>query len=278
MNLRLPGILLCALVLSACGSWGGSKRAPSGPYKLSKDVAPADHEIPADIANTPDPVPRVEPISRSGNPDSYEVFGKTYKPVKRREPDFRESGKASWYGKKFHGNKTASGEVYDMFKMTAAHKTLPLPSYVRVTRRDNGKSCIVRVNDRGPFHPGRIIDLSYAAAARLGMIGIGEAPVEIEVVGPDDSDLPPPAPAPEIQVARWKPGYWVVGTYSDPIDAAAVREDLASSGLGAGIQDLVDSGQALLEVIVGPFEDEAASLQVLDHLRQRGHSPQWRVN
>ncbi|MBI70794.1 MAG: hypothetical protein CME29_03610 [Gemmatimonadetes bacterium] len=121
--------------------------------------------------------------SRIGNPDSYEEFGERYK-VLQSSNGFREKGLASWYGIDFHGRDTSSGEVYDMYEMTAAHKTLPLPTYVRVSNLDNGRSSIVRVNDRGPFIEGRIIDLSYAAAYRLGITGPGTANVEIIALEP----------------------------------------------------------------------------------------------
>ena len=171
-----------------------------GPAPLSeRDRGPAPEEIPEGIELTPDAIPQDEPRSRSGNSPEYQVFGKTYRTMAKVGSSFRERGHASWYGKKFHGRKTANGELYDMFKMTAAHKTLPLPSYVRVTNLSNGKTTVVRVNDRGPFHKGRIIDLSYAAAAKLELINHGAVEVEIEVV---TADSPPPtvvaAAAPEV--------------------------------------------------------------------------------
>ena len=127
--------------------------------------------------------------SRIGNPDSYEEFGERYK-VLQSSNGFREKGLASWYGIDFHGRDTSSGEVYDMYEMTAAHKTLPLPTYVRVSNLDNGRSSIVKVNDRGPFIEGRIIDLSYAAAYRLGITGPGTANVEITALEPAAVDAP----------------------------------------------------------------------------------------
>ena len=125
--------------------------------------------------------------SRIGNPDSYVEFGERYK-VLQSSNGFREKGLASWYGIDFHGRDTSSGEVYDMYEMTAAHKTLPLPTYVRVSNLDNGRSSIVKVNDRGPFIEGRIIDLSYAAAYRLGITGPGTANVEIVALEPSAVD------------------------------------------------------------------------------------------
>lgn len=139
-----------------------------------------------DHDNIPDPVPRHEPKSKYGNPKSYHVMGKTYY-VEDTAEGFREKGQASWYGHPFHGRRTSSGEQYDMYLMTAAHKTVPIPSYMRVTNLENGKNIIVRVNDRGPFHQGRVIDLSYAAAKKLGVHAKGVAPVEIAVVTPRDT-------------------------------------------------------------------------------------------
>ena len=127
---------------------------------------------------TADAIPRQEPPSRYGNPDTYEVFGKRYRTLKT-SAGFRERGVASWYGSKFHGRRTSSGEQYDMYRMTAAHKALPLPSYVEVRNLENGRRVTVRVNDRGPFHDNRIIDLSYAAALKLGIVKEGTAFVEV---------------------------------------------------------------------------------------------------
>jgi len=139
----------------------------------------------------PDATPRHEAINTAST-RPYQALGKTYTPMKTRQA-FRQKGKASWYGKRFHGRKTANGERYDMYAMTAAHKTLPLPSYVRVTNPANRKSVVVRVNDRGPFKANRIVDLSYAAAHRLDIIQQGSAPVILEVVKPDTTPRVKPA-------------------------------------------------------------------------------------
>lgn len=160
-----------ALLVAACAS------GPKSPGPASGRDGPSA-EIPTDLARVPDAEPRVEPI-RSGGPNKpYEVLGRSYTPLARDAP-VKEKGLASWYGRKFHGRKTASGEIYDMHAMTAAHKTMPLPSYARVRNPANGREIIVRVNDRGPFVAGRIIDLSYAAALKLG-VERGIAPVEVE--------------------------------------------------------------------------------------------------
>lgn len=134
-----------------------------------------------DLANLPDPIPRPEPRSKYGNPANYTVAGKTYF-IMNSAAGYDETGLASWYGTKFHGRRTSSGEAYDMLALTAAHKTLPIPSYATVTNLDNGRRTIVRINDRGPFHDDRIIDLSYAAAVKLDYHGVGTARVRVETI------------------------------------------------------------------------------------------------
>lgn len=168
---------------------------------------------PSGLSQVPNAEPKVEPI-RSGGPNKpYEVLGKDYTPMRDDAP-FTEKGLASWYGKKFHGRRTASGETYNMYAMTAAHKTMPIPSYARVRNPKNGKEIIVRVNDRGPFHAGRVIDLSYTAALQLGVLN-GVAPVEVERITfeqirtgawrrdglPETPATPGPQPPPEPAVA-----------------------------------------------------------------------------
>ncbi|MCG8671190.1 MAG: septal ring lytic transglycosylase RlpA family protein, partial [Pseudomonadales bacterium] len=164
--------LIASLLISAC-----SHRPPfepkDGPPKLRKDISAVQ-----------DAVPKVEPKARYGNHSPYKVFGKTYH-VMESSDGYREEGIASWYGEKFAGRSTSSMEPYDPYLMTAAHKSLPLPSYVRVTNLKNKRSVIVRVNDRGPFHGNRIIDLSYAAAIKLGYANQGTAPVLVEIIDPE---------------------------------------------------------------------------------------------
>lgn len=145
-----------------------------------KDSAPRNAP---DVSGIPDAVPKVEPKSKYGNPESYVVFGKRYH-TKSSSKGHVERGLASWYGKKFHGRRTSSGERYDMYAMTAAHKTLPLPTYARVTNVKNGRSAVVKINDRGPFHGRRVIDLSYSAAKKLGVVSKGTAMVEIRTIDP----------------------------------------------------------------------------------------------
>ncbi len=169
--------LAIALFVLAIAAAGCATTAKRNPYY--SDDGPPD-KVPQALDKVPDAVPRDEPYNAFAN-RPYTVFGTTYVPVVDRQP-FRQRGLASWYGRKFQGQRTASGEPYDMFKMTAAHKTLPIPSYAKVTNLANGKWVIVRINDRGPFYANRIIDLSYAAAAKIGLAAKGSGMVEVERV------------------------------------------------------------------------------------------------
>ena len=182
---RLPALLvLLAAVLAGCAS--GPPRSGSAPASSTPTTRPApsadrdgaEASPPPDLARVPDAEPKLEPI-RSGGPNKpYAVLGRDYTPITKDAP-FTERGLASWYGRKFHGRRTASGEVYNMYAMTAAHPTLPIPSYARVRNPANGREVVLRINDRGPFHPGRIVDLSYTAALKLDLLrGVG--PVELQ--------------------------------------------------------------------------------------------------
>ncbi len=173
-------VLLLSVVLTGCFSMPKPNGTPtsSSRYSISQDTGPSEHR---DMSKTPDAIPKVEPRSVGGNKSSYVVWGQRYQ-VMPSSFGFHEQGVASWYGIKFHGHKTSNGEVYDMYAMSAAHKSLPLPSYVRVTNLDNNRVVIVRVNDRGPFHANRIIDLSYAAASKLGYRSKGVATVLVEAI------------------------------------------------------------------------------------------------
>ena len=163
--------------------WVSLAGALAGCSTVPDSQRPASPPLVLDAATTGEPVPRAEPPSRTGNADTYVVFGRRYR-VKDTSEGYRERGVASWYGWEFHGRKTSSGPPFNMFELTAAHKSLPLPTYVRVTNLDNGRSTVVKVTDRGPFVGTRLIDLSYAAADRLGMLGRGTAPVEVAALEP----------------------------------------------------------------------------------------------
>lgn len=181
-------LFACALLFGCSSGGGGTQAAKSTTSTQTKPTfqdggPPPGTQLSAEQLK--DPVPHYEPPSRYGNPVSYRVFGKRYTTMKSAA-GFQQRGLASWYGTKFHGRRTSSGEPYDMYAMTAAHKTLPLPTYVLVHNLDNNRTAIVRVNDRGPFHSGRIIDLSYAAAIKLGVADTGVARVEIRTLTATD--------------------------------------------------------------------------------------------
>jgi rare lipoprotein A len=160
----------------ACAGLGLLLAGCAGPARTPQRDGPGLNP-PPDLHLVPDARPRVEPLRVGGPNKPYEVFGQRYVPL-TADVAFRESGGASWYGRKFHGLPTSSGEIYDMYAMTAAHKTMPIPSYARVRNPANGREVVVRINDRGPFAPGRVIDLSYTAALRLGVLA-GVSPVEV---------------------------------------------------------------------------------------------------
>ncbi len=181
---RQIAALTLSLWLTGCGS------LPTGDSSFfsRQDSAPS-HAV--DVSHVTNAVPRVEPHSRYGNPESYVVFGKRYH-VKKSSIGHVERGVASWYGTKFHGKRTSSGEPYDMLAMTAAHKSLPLPTYAEVTNLTNGRKIIVKINDRGPFKDHRIIDLSYAAAIKLGITEAGTGLVEVRAIDPSQPKQVPP--------------------------------------------------------------------------------------
>jgi rare lipoprotein A len=226
--LRLFVSLISFLTLTSCISFE------------TKDYGPDRH---VDVSHIPNPIPKDEPRSRGGNPASYEVNGQTYY-VLDTARGYRQRGIASWYGYKFHGNKTSNGEVYDMYAMTAAHKTLPLPSYVRVTNLENGKQIIVRVNDRGPFAKGRIIDLSYVAARKLDIVKTGTARVEVEAIDPKSPEMRASNNGAMIQVAA----------FSDREAARALAQELANSlNLPVTINEVSSNGRRFFRVRLGPF-------------------------
>ena len=167
-------LLLLLVTVAGCSLTGGRKKG--GYYK---DDGPDAHP-PSNLDSVPDAVPRIEPLA-SGPNRPYVVFGQRYVPDTSGRP-YKQRGRASWYGKKFHGNSTSNGEAYNMYAMTAAHPTLPIPSYARVTSVVNGRTIIVRINDRGPFHSNRIMDLSYVAAYKLGLLGPGSGEVVVESI------------------------------------------------------------------------------------------------
>lgn len=279
-------VLRCATALALFLLLGGCV-SPGSPGAPPVNDGPPSH-APADLATLPDPVPRVEPRSKYGNPPSYVVFGKTYY-VMERPDGYAEDGLASWYGTKFHGRPTSSGERYDMYKLTAAHRSLPIPMYVRVTNLENHKSAILRVNDRGPFHSDRIMDVSYAAAVKLGFANKGTARVRVEALtgAPEPGVLiadrapPPQQPVTEpvlaTAVPMLPPPQRTVpsSVASDAIylQAGAFRSRAGAERIYADIARIVDAVveirrsavDALYRVRVGPIATmaEANRLQAL---------------
>jgi rare lipoprotein A len=247
------------LVLGACSSTPERSETvqvppePKRPGGYYKDDGPGDRP-PPNLAEIPDAEPRAEPMHRWAN-RPYTVFGRGYTPMSTLQP-YREQGVASWYGKKFHGQKTSSGEVYDMYQMTGAHKTLPIPSYARVTNLANGRSVVVRINDRGPFHAERIIDLSYAAAHRLGYVQAGSARVEVEAVVPGAGDRSPGKAASGVFVQ--------VGAFSSRDNAEDLRTRVATQLAGEPLE-VVSTGN-LWRLHVGPYGTQDAAREIAERL------------
>lgn len=282
-------LVALAVMLAACSSGGGGSSgswlSSSGGY-YKDDGPPA--QVPANLDNIPDAVPRIEPLARGPN-RPYTVMGKRYVPDTTERP-YRKRGIASWYGRKFHGRKTSNGETYDMFAMTAAHTTLPIPSYVRVTRVSNGESVIVRVNDRGPFLHDRVIDLSYAAAHRLGMVGPGSTEVVVERITPEQiragtwanesfaSTAPtavtpqtvtaqPAAMAPMVAAAN-QPVFLQIGAFSSEANARALAARAAASIPGNLPIEVDSTSSNLYRVRVGPFTNRDQALSSMDSVFQ----------
>ena len=240
----------------------GPRRAAAPPAAAPTASVPA---APADLGTVPDAVPRAEPRSAHGNPPFYDVQGRRYFVLAGAE-GYSERGVASWYGPTFHGGSTSSGEAYDMYGMTAAHKTLPLPTYARVTNLRNGKSVVVRINDRGPFVANRLIDLSYTAAARLDMLREGTTLVEVHALTPGVADelgraaaSPPPAL------------YVQAGAFSDPGNAQRLLTRLQGAGLGSAfVLSPVSGRSALYRVRLGPVTSVADYDQLAARLARLG--------
>lgn len=219
-----------------------------------KDSAPPIVLSADDIA---DAVPRREPITRAGNRSPYVELGKTYHLLPQVK-GYTEEGIASWYGTKFHGRNTSNGEIYSLYKATAAHKTLPIPCFARVTNLDNGKQIIVRVNDRGPFHEGRIIDLSYAAAIKLGYAQQGTARVRVEAIDP--SQLPT-----ESADRRY---FLQTGSFKSLVSAQNFRDKLTGE-TGHSASVMTSDRPGFYRVLLGPFSDYAMVEQLDKELRAK---------
>ena len=259
-----------------------ARPAPQPSTKYYKDDGPGDG-APANVDALPDAVPRVEPLHRFAN-RPYTVLGRDYVPATSLRP-YRERGVASWYGRKFHGEKTSTGETYDMYAMTAAHPTLPLPSYARVTNVASGRSVIVRVNDRGPFLHGRVIDLSYAAAAKLGIAQKGSGEVEVEAILPAGAPamlaatpLPPvgamatgaspPVEPVSAPVASTDGGFVVqLGAFANYANAQTFVAHLANQIAPVGVEPGVRQVNGLFRVFVGPYPTRDDARRMADRLR-----------
>jgi rare lipoprotein A len=287
-------LVFASLLLAACGSTPQRKAdatvtlpaAPAGGY-LAGDGPGAD--APANLDSIPDAVPKYEPLHRYAN-RPYVALGKTYTPL-TTTGTFKQRGIASWYGKKFHGQRTSVGDVYDMYAMTAAHPTLPIPSYARVTNLANKKSVVVRVNDRGPFLHDRVIDLSYAAAYKLGIIGDGSAEVEVESLPanvsvkplvastveskPLESSVPASAVAASPEIAITSPDnsdsgvYLQLGAFKTQEAAEAYLAKMRSELGDNGKQLKLTNKDGLVRVHIGPYSNQSEARLSADSLESK---------
>ena len=289
-------IPLLAVLLTACVSHAPSQNssttppvANAGRYQMDVDSPLLE---PFDLSIVKPVEPRREVRTIAGNKSPYTVNGRTYR-VMPDEAGFNQTGTASWYGRKFHGHLTSNGEVYDMFQLSAAHTTLPIPSYIRVTNLDNGKSIIARVNDRGPFHPERVVDLSYAGAVILGYAGKGTARVKVEAVLPDEiSSSAPVQPAvvetnsveviaDERQKIEANEGedFLQVGAFSN---LEAARNLIARLSTFVNLPLLIQSdaaqnGNMLHKVRIGPLTDSRAVEEIIDGVQSAGLGTPFKV-
>ena len=292
-------IVTTALALGACATApapteppGQSSRPASGApgsdrYEHQSDSGPEQRP---DVSSQAEPVPREEPRSAYGNPKTYSVWGETYQVMESAE-GYQEEGLASWYGRKFHGYRTSSGEPFDMYRFTAAHRTLPLPTYARVTNLDNGKSLVVRVNDRGPFHSERIIDLSWAAAARLGIEGKGTGRVKVEAltvrekVKPNREGTVPTAvraavdsPPPDLAAAPADGDLYLQAGAFRGLDSARNLERSLRDELKLPVSVRQPESSALYKVWLGPFANNEARDRARQAISQAGFTPPIPVN
>lgn len=288
--------LVLAAALAGCASSPPKAPPAAAPASVPpaakpgyyKDDGPGDTP-PANIDTIPDAQPKLEPLHRAAN-RPYTVFGREYVPATSLRP-YKERGVASWYGRKFHGEKTSVGETYDMYAMTAAHPTLPLPSYARVTSLATGKSVVVRVNDRGPFLHDRVIDLSYAAAHRIGIAQKGSGEVEVEAIVPGPTGilataptpLPPVASAPAavpregqppgetgvpVPVAPSDGGFVVqLGAFSNYANARNFVDRLANQLAPLGVEAGIRQSGGLFRAYVGPYPTREDARRSADRLR-----------
>lgn len=297
----IAAAVIVATVISGCGSVSKREtvsKAPSPPraggYYL--DDGPGENP-PANLDSIPEPVPRLEPLHR-GTSRPYVVMGRGYTPMTSLEP-YRARGVATWYGRRYHGRQTSSGETYDMYAMSAAHTTLPIPSYARVTNLANGRAVVVRINDRGPFIDDRLIDLSYTAAHRIGVLAGGSAMVEVESIIPGaaapapaaaaPSAAPEPAPLPREDPAPIVPPSAAVpppapagATVPVATDASGVYLQLGAFGSRENAESFLARVKAqaewlaldivakdgLFRIHAGPYVNQAEARQAADRISQ----------
>ena len=289
-SLLVPA-LVAGLLLAACASKPpqpptAAASAPAAKPGYYKDDGPGEN-APSNLDAIPDAQPKLEALSRSAS-RPYTVFGREYVPATSLRP-YKERGIASWYGRKFHGEKTSIGDTYDMYAMTAAHPTLPLPSYARVTNVATGKSVVVRVNDRGPFLHDRVIDLSYAAAHKIGIAQKGSGEVEVEAIIPGDglyaaaAPLPSVASAPAAAPAAGQPpseagtpvpvaasdgGFGVqLGAFASYSNAQNFVAHLANQLAPLGVEPKIRQTGGFFRVYVGPYPTRESAKQTADKLR-----------
>ncbi len=253
-------LLALILVLAGCSSTASR-------YSYPHDSAP-DRDI--DVSQIPDATPIHEPRSQYGNPESYVVNGRRYHVMHAAE-GYVERGIASWYGKKFHGHRTSSGEPYNMYAMTAAHTRLPLPSYVQVTNLRNQRTVVVRVNDRGPFHANRIIDLSYAAAKKLGITAKGTAMVEVRAIGPEQNTRVATTTSrnQSLQQAEFQL-YLQVGAFVSRHNAERLQQQLRSRYTKLNINAGYNAESNIYRVRIGPLASVAEADRLAEALSREG--------
>lgn len=281
MSVRLNStvvLVALALALAGCG------RKPVKPPPPEPDYTPGGLYKPGvpdgapegvlDFEAIPEPVPRAEPLARYGNRSPYTVLGRSYHVLGSAE-GYLERGIASWYGTKFHGRATSSLEPYDMYKYTAAHRTLPLPTYVRVTNLDNGRSVVVRVNDRGPFHSDRLIDLSYIAAAKLGMLEAGTAPVEVRALVPGEGPALATAPVEAVpESGQSESRIWLqLGSFRDEDNARRLQRRLREAGVReTEVSRARIDRRTIWRVRVGPLPGAGIAAEI-ERLARLGFAP-----
>lgn len=249
--MRIACALILAVIVASCG-------------RAVREPADGPPSGPLDPSRIEQPAPRPEPLSRYGNHSPYTVLGRTYHVLPSAE-GFVERGMASWYGSKFHGRRTSSGEPYDMYRVSAAHRTLPLPTWVEVTNLENGRSLVVRVNDRGPFRRDRVIDLSYAAALKLGIVEAGTAEVEVRAITFGERPLLASAGPSRLPVQLQ------VGAFSDRERARSVQRRLEQARVGpVDVSRARTAAGRVWRVRVGPVDDAGLAMNLIDRIVSLG--------